>query len=76
MHWADGGETSLDNCLLLCSKHHRLLHEGGYTIESNHRGECYFKTSQGKCIADDASRDACCHKIAEAPVRYGVLVPF
>ncbi|RLA39567.1 MAG: hypothetical protein DRR42_27030, partial [Gammaproteobacteria bacterium] len=27
-HWADGGETSLDNTILLCSKHHRLLHEG------------------------------------------------
>ena len=26
-HWADGGETSLENLLLLCSHHHRLLHE-------------------------------------------------
>jgi hypothetical protein len=28
-HWADGGATSLDNLTLLCSHHHRLLHEGG-----------------------------------------------
>jgi len=32
-HWADGGETSLNNLLLLCSHHHRLLHEEGWKIE-------------------------------------------
>ena len=31
-HWADGGETSLKNCLLLCGHHHRLVHEGGWSI--------------------------------------------
>ncbi len=31
-HWADGGETSLANCILLCRHHHRLLHEGGWRI--------------------------------------------
>ena len=32
-HWADGGETALTNLLLLCSHHHRLLHEEGWKIE-------------------------------------------
>jgi len=32
-HWADGGETSLGNLLLLCSYHHRLVHEEGWKIE-------------------------------------------
>ena len=32
-HWADGGETNLKNLLLLCSHHHRLLHEEGWKIE-------------------------------------------
>jgi predicted restriction endonuclease len=49
-HWADGGETSLENTLLLCSKHHRLLHEGGFTIKKNYKGERYFETSQGKVV--------------------------
>ena len=31
-HWADGGETSLPNLLLLCDFHHRLVHEGGWTV--------------------------------------------
>ena len=74
MHWADGGETSLDNCILLCSKHHRLLHEGGYTIETNYKGERYFKSIHGKCIVessrDDTSRDAC--SVAEPRRLYAV----
>ena len=29
VHWADGGETRLDNVELLCRRHHRTVHEGG-----------------------------------------------
>ena len=52
MHWADGGETSLANTMLLCSRHHRLLHEGGYTIHKNFEGRWYFQTSNGKVIPE------------------------
>jgi hypothetical protein len=31
-HWIDGGKTDAGNTTLLCSFHHRLLHEGGFTI--------------------------------------------
>ena len=31
-HWIDGGETRLENLVLLCSAHHRLLHHGAFRI--------------------------------------------
>jgi hypothetical protein len=31
-HWADGGKTTMDNLTLVCGRHHRMLHEGGWTI--------------------------------------------
>jgi hypothetical protein len=36
-HWARGGATELDNLVLLCRRHHRLLHEGGYTMDRDGR---------------------------------------
>jgi hypothetical protein len=30
-HWAEGGETNLGNLVSLCRRHHRLVHEGGYS---------------------------------------------
>jgi hypothetical protein len=31
-HWVDGGETRCDNMVLLCARHHRLVHEGGFRL--------------------------------------------
>ena len=33
VHWADGGETKLDNLVLLCRRHHRAVHEEGFGLE-------------------------------------------
>ena len=32
-HWADGGETSVENCGLFCDHHHRKIHHDGWDAE-------------------------------------------
>ncbi len=34
-HWADGGDTSLDNLALLCGRHHRVIHHTPWQIRLN-----------------------------------------
>jgi hypothetical protein len=32
VHWTHGGTTNLDNLILLCHRHHWMVHEGGWQI--------------------------------------------
>ncbi|MET8549482.1 HNH endonuclease signature motif containing protein [Micromonospora zamorensis] len=41
-HWADGGETSLDNAVLLCGHHHRHLHHGDWAVRLGGDGHPEF----------------------------------
>ncbi len=50
VHWAAGGETSLANTLLLCTKHHALHHEGKFTIDKDYRGRWFFRTADGRAV--------------------------
>ena len=49
-HWADGGETSLENLVTLCRYHHRELHRGEYRIERGAGGELIFMEAQQRVI--------------------------
>jgi hypothetical protein len=49
-HWAEGGETSLENTALLCSHHHRLVHEGGLRMRRSSGGEIVFHLADGSVI--------------------------
>jgi hypothetical protein len=51
-HWADGGETSLKNLVLLCRHHHRLVHEGGFGCETNRYGAVIFKSPRGNVLPE------------------------
>ena len=46
-HWAHGGETSLDNLIHLCRHHHRLVHEGGCSVEFSRDGSATFRGPRG-----------------------------
>jgi hypothetical protein len=49
-HWARGGETTLDNLLLLCRHHHRLVHEGAFSIEPLADGDVRFRRADGSVL--------------------------
>ena len=57
-HWADGGETSLRNTLLLCRRHHRAVHEGRVKVSMNHDGTVLFFTPKGRMLVDAPKRPA------------------
>jgi hypothetical protein len=50
-HWADGGETSLDNLVQLCRRHHRLVHESGFACERLNDGTFVFRDAQSRMLA-------------------------
>ena len=41
-HWADGGETEIDNLCSLCAYHHRFVHEYAYTVSVDPDGPKFF----------------------------------
>jgi hypothetical protein len=49
-HWAQGGHTDLSNLIQLCSHHHRLVHEGGYSVERRRGGRVRFRRPDGEPV--------------------------
>jgi hypothetical protein len=49
-HWINGGETVPDNMTLLCTYHHRLLHEGAFSIRKEADDTLRFVTADGRTI--------------------------
>jgi len=52
-HWADGGDTSIDNLVLLCRHHHRLVHEHGFGVERNADNHIRFSRPDGRVIEEN-----------------------
>src|SRR5262249_51035314 len=46
-HWSRGGETNLENLILLCRRHHRLVHEHGYKLSLDEDGSARFLNQYG-----------------------------
>ena len=49
-HWANGGETAVEQLMLLCSKHHTLVHEGGFRIEKDFQDHWSFFRPDGIAV--------------------------
>ena len=80
-HWINGGETTPDNMTLLCTYHHRMLHEGGFSIVREADDTLRFITADGRTIPrggyrledfvddgladDEPSREHYCPEISE-----------
>ena len=45
--WAEGGETAMNNLVLLCPLHHRAVHEGGWQAEVDAGGVLRFLNPLG-----------------------------
>jgi hypothetical protein len=50
VHWARGGQTKIDNLVLLCSRHHRLVHEGGFGVARVADGSLVFRRPDGRPV--------------------------
>jgi Domain of unknown function (DUF222)/HNH endonuclease len=48
VHWARGGGTNLDNLVLLCHAHHRLVHEGGWRTSGHPAHDLRFHDPGGR----------------------------
>jgi hypothetical protein len=57
-HWSNGGETSLVNLILLCTKHHTLVHEGGFRIERDFRNRWFFLRPDGVAVPECGYRSS------------------
>jgi hypothetical protein len=55
-HWAHGGATSLENLMLLCGHHHRLMHEGGFQVVIDSQGRRAFRRPDGRCVPANGYR--------------------
>ena len=51
-HWSNGGETALDNLMLLCTRHHTLVHEGGFRVEKDYRDNWFFVRPDGIAVPE------------------------
>ena len=49
-HWVNGGESTPDNLLLLCTRHHTLVHEGQFQILKDFQDNWFFARPDGTAI--------------------------
>ncbi len=71
VHWTDGGETKLDNLLLLCRRHHTLVHEAGFTIVATAEGVEVLDPAGRPIPRTDRRKPTCMNEVRSAHRRRG-----
>jgi hypothetical protein len=66
-HWMNGGDTSVKNLVLLCRRHHRAVHEGGFDVMRRADGTVTFLRSNGTVLEAAPALPAGSHAIAVLP---------
>ena len=49
-HWADGGMTNMDNLVTLCGRHHRAVHELGWSVSGDADVLLTFTSPHGRSM--------------------------
>ena len=65
-HWVDGGPTSLENLVLLCRRHHRAVHEGGFEVVHRNDGTTTFLRPNGAVLEQAPALPASLSRLGEA----------
>jgi 5-methylcytosine-specific restriction endonuclease McrA len=69
-HWAESGETKLDNLVLLCRRHHRAVHEEGFRVAVVEDGRAFrFYRPEGCHIPQVPAMPPAGTSVPASPVR-------
>ena len=68
--WSRGGATDLDNLVLICGFHHRLVHEHGWTIKRTDDGRVRWFRADGSRYRGGPERDGS-HEASDAFIDTG-----
>jgi len=56
-HWLHGGETSVDNLVMLCTAHHHMVHEGGWSVGRSADGKLAWSSPAGDALPPEPTRE-------------------
>ena len=75
-HWLNGGLTDLDNLVLLCRRHHRFLHEYGYSM-LRVDGALEFHRADGRLVPEmppAIETERGCERLQQAHEKAGLAI--